>query len=45
MLSGGNQTDGNSLERFLTPYPNSRLSLIKVKLKVGIQQRQNDTMH
>ena len=21
MLSGGNQTDGNTLERFLTPYP------------------------
>ena len=27
MISGGNQTDGNSLERFLTPYQNSRLPL------------------
>ena len=27
MLSDGNQTDGNILERFLTPYQNSRLSL------------------
>ena len=27
MLSDGNQTDGNSLERFLTPYQNSRLPL------------------
>ena len=25
MLSGGNQTDGNTLEIFLTPYQNSRL--------------------
>ena len=28
MLSGENQTDGNSLERFLTPYQCSRLPLI-----------------
>ena len=28
MLSGGNQTDGNSLERFLTPYQYSRLPLM-----------------
>ena len=27
MLSGGNQTNGNSLERFLTPYQHSRLPL------------------
>ena len=27
MLSGGNQTGGNSHERFLTPYQNSRLPL------------------
>ena len=27
MLSGGNQTDGNSLERFPTPYQYSRLPL------------------
>ena len=27
MLSGGNQTDRNSFERFLTPYQNSRLPL------------------
>ena len=27
MLSDGNKTDGNTLERFLTPYQNSRLSL------------------
>ena len=27
MLSGGNQTDGNTLERFLTPYQNSTLPL------------------
>ena len=27
MLFGGNQTDGNSFERFLTPYQNSRLPL------------------
>ena len=27
MLSDGNQTDGNTLERFQTPYQNSRLSL------------------
>ena len=32
MLSGGNQTDGNSLERLLTPYQNSRLPL-KLKVK------------
>ena len=28
MLSGGNQTDVNSLERFLTPYQNSRVQII-----------------
>ena len=31
MLSGGNQTDGNTLERFLTPYQYSRLPLLKGK--------------
>ena len=30
MLSDGNQTDGNSLERFLTPYQHSRLPLSKI---------------
>ena len=28
MLSDGNQTDGHSLERILTPYQNSRLASI-----------------
>ena len=31
MLSGGNQTDGNSLEIFLTPYQKSRLPLTELQ--------------
>ena len=41
MLSGGNQTDGNSLERFLTPYQNSRAPLhktiVSLQLMVSLQ--------
>ena len=33
MLSGGNQTDGNTLKRFLTPYQYSRLPLMQLLLK------------
>ena len=36
MLSDGNQTDGNSLERFLTPYQNSRLPL-KGRFRSGLE--------
>ena len=31
MLSGGNQTDGNSLERFLTPYQSCQYSRLPLK--------------
>ena len=30
MFSGGNQTDGNTLERFLTPYQYSTLPLMLI---------------
>ena len=33
MLLGGNQTGGNSLERFLTPYQYSRLPLISIQCR------------
>ena len=36
MLSGGNQTDGNILERFLTPYQYSILPLISVSRHDGV---------
>ena len=36
MLSGGNQTDGNTLERFLTPYQYSTLPLIRIDLNQGL---------
>ena len=38
MLSGGNQTYGNSLERFLTPYQHSRLPLINQNCFLLLQE-------
>ena len=37
LLSDGNQTDGNTLERFRTPYQNSRLPL-RLQLKLLLQK-------
>ena len=44
MLSDGNQTDGNSLERFLTPYQNSRApscplhkTMVTLQLMISLQ--------
>ena len=36
MLSGGNQTDGNTLERFLTPLP-----ILHITFKVNLSLVQN----
>ena len=37
MLSGVNKTDGNTLERFLTPYQYSTLPLMETKLMLNFQ--------
>ena len=46
MLLDRNQTDGNSLERFLTPYQNSRLPLIRSTIAYLCPRMSNvDTVH
>ena len=39
MFSGGNQTNGNTLERFLTPYQYSRLPLRLAVSKMLLYQK------